>query len=180
MWTIFKVFVEFVTILFLFYGLVFWPWSIWALSIPSRDWTHTPCVGRQSLNHCTAREVPPFGINSTSQMALLVKNLPANAGDITDTGSIPGSARSSGGGCGDPLRYSWWEDPPDRGAGWVIQSMGSQRVGCDWNSWALAHAQKPPRKGCVCIGARCSERLGREEQRAYLRRPRLSPLRVRS
>ena len=52
-------------------------------------------------------------------MALLVKNLPANAGDITDTGSIPGSARSSGGGCGDPLRYSWWEDPPDRGGGWV-------------------------------------------------------------
>ena len=57
-WTNFKVFIEFVTILLLFYVFVFWPWGMWDLSSPTRDWTHTPCIGRQSLNHWTAREVP--------------------------------------------------------------------------------------------------------------------------
>ena len=38
-----------------------------------------------------------------SQVAVVVKNLPANAGDIRDVGSIPGSARSPGGGHGNPL-----------------------------------------------------------------------------
>ena len=44
-------------------------------------------------------------------MALVVKNLPANAGDIRDTGSIPGSGRSPGGGPGNPLWYSQLENP---------------------------------------------------------------------
>ena len=58
MWTIFKVFIEFVTILPLFYVLVFWPRGMWDLSSLTRDRTHTPCTGRWSLNHWTAREVP--------------------------------------------------------------------------------------------------------------------------
>ena len=37
----------------------------------------------------------------------MVKNLPANAGDERDEGSIPGSGRSPGGGNGNPLQYSW-------------------------------------------------------------------------
>ena len=41
----------------------------------------------------------------------MVKNLPANAGDITDADSIPGSGRSSGGGNGNPLQYSCLENP---------------------------------------------------------------------
>ena len=49
-------------------------------------------------------------------MALVVKNLPANAGDIRDLGSIPGSGRSPGGGHGNPLQYSCLENPKDRGA----------------------------------------------------------------
>ena len=59
MWTIFKFFIEFVTICFC---LVFWPRGMWDLSSPTRDQTHTSCIGRQSLNHWTAREVhlPPF------------------------------------------------------------------------------------------------------------------------
>ena len=39
-------------------------------------------------------------------MALAVKNLPANAGDLRDNGLIPGSRRSSGGQHGNPLQYS--------------------------------------------------------------------------
>ena len=47
-------------------------------------------------------------------MAQLVKNPPANAGDIRDTGLIPGSQRSSGEGNGNPLQYSCLENPTDR------------------------------------------------------------------
>ena len=51
-----------------------------------------------------------------SQGALVVKNPPANAGDITDAGSIPGSGRSLGEGNCNPLQYSCLENPMDRGA----------------------------------------------------------------
>ena len=44
------------------------------------------------------------------------KNPPANSGNIRDTGSIPGSGRSPGGGHGNPLQYSCLENPMDRGA----------------------------------------------------------------
>ena len=50
-----------------------------------------------------------------SQVALVVKDLPANAGDIRDTGLIPGLRRSPGGGHGNPLQYCL-ENPRDRGA----------------------------------------------------------------
>ena len=51
-----------------------------------------------------------------SQVVLVVKNLPANAGDLRDTGLIPGSRRSPGGGNGNPLQYSCLENPIDKGA----------------------------------------------------------------
>ena len=51
-----------------------------------------------------------------SQVMLVVKNLSANAGDIGDPGSIPGSGGSPGGGHGNPLQYSCLENPMDRGA----------------------------------------------------------------
>ena len=51
-----------------------------------------------------------------SQMALMVKNPPANAGDIIETGLIPGSGRSPGGGNGNPLQYFCLENSMDRGA----------------------------------------------------------------
>ena len=46
-----------------------------------------------------------------SQVVLAVKNLPANAGDLRDTGSIPGLGKSLGGGHGNPLQYSCLENP---------------------------------------------------------------------
>ena len=49
----------------------------------------------------------------------MVKNLPANAGDVRDVGSIPASGRSPGGAHGSPLQYSFLENPMDRGAWWV-------------------------------------------------------------
>ena len=50
----------------------------------------------------------------------VVKNLPASAGDIRDTGSIPRLGRSPGGGHGNPLQYSCLENPMDRGAWWAM------------------------------------------------------------
>ena len=47
----------------------------------------------------TASMVSPRGFPG----GLVAKNLPANAGDIRDAGSIPGSGRSLGGGHGNPL-----------------------------------------------------------------------------
>ena len=50
----------------------------------------------------------------------MVKNLPATAGDVRNSGSIPGSGRSSGGGHDNPLQYSCLENPMDGGARWGI------------------------------------------------------------
>ena len=60
-----------------------------------------------------------------SQVALKVKNLPANAGDIRDMDSIPESGRSPGEGHGNPLQYFCLETPMDRGA-WraTVPSVG--------------------------------------------------------
>ena len=49
-------------------------------------------------------------------MALVVKNLPASAGDLRDKGLIPGLGRSPGEGHSSPLHYSCLEKPMDRGA----------------------------------------------------------------
>ena len=56
-------------------------------------------------------------------MLLVVKNLPANAGDLRDAGLILGSGRSPGGGHGNPLQYSYLENPMDRGA-WRATAHG--------------------------------------------------------
>ena len=65
-----------------------------------------------------------------SQVVLMVKNLPANPGDIRDVGSIPGLGRSPGEGNGHSSflvawRIPWREEPGG------LQSMGLQRVGHD-------------------------------------------------
>ena len=52
-------------------------------------------------------------------MVLVGKNLPANAGDIRDTGLILGSGRSPGGGHGNSLQYFCLENPMDRGTWWA-------------------------------------------------------------
>ena len=51
-----------------------------------------------------------------SQVAVVVKNPPANAGDVRDVGLIPELGRSPGEGHGSPLQDSCLENPMDRGA----------------------------------------------------------------
>ena len=67
-------------------------------------------VGRGSV---IVRNIPYYW---ASWVGLVVKNPPANAGDVRDVGSVPGSGRSPGGGHGKPLQRSCLENPMDRGA----------------------------------------------------------------
>ena len=65
-----------------------------------------------------------------SQVALVVKNPPASAGDIRDSGSIPGLGGSPGRGPGKTLQYSCLENPLDRGAWWAtVHRVSKSRTG---------------------------------------------------
>ena len=58
-------------------------------------------------------------LDRASKVALVIKNLPASAGDTRDTGSIPGLGRSPGEGNGNSLQYSCLENSMDRGSSLV-------------------------------------------------------------
>ena len=63
----------------------------------------------------------PINVHLVKAMvALVVKNLIANEGDLRDMGSIPWSGRLPGGGPSNPLQYSFLENPMDRRAWWAI------------------------------------------------------------
>ena len=73
----------------------------------------------------------PSGFPSAYKIyAQLVKNMPANARDTRDTGSIPGPGRSCGEGNSNSLQFSCLENSMKGGA-WQV-SMGLQRVGLNW------------------------------------------------
>ena len=63
-----------------------------------------------------------FERSRASQVALVVKNPSAIAGDVKDSGSIPGLGRSPRGGHGNPFQYSCLENPMDRGDWWATKS----------------------------------------------------------
>ena len=75
-------------------------------------------LGRKELETTEVTELAAYTLllSGASQVALVVKNLPAYAGDIRDVCSIPGLRRSPGGGNGNPLQYSCQENPMHRGA----------------------------------------------------------------
>ena len=80
-------------------------------------------------------------------MALVIKNVPTNAGAIRNTGSIPESGRSPAEGSGNPLQCSCLENPMDRGACWATvhgvtesnmteetwHTSGSQKLNFKWD-----------------------------------------------
>ena len=78
----------------------------------------------------------------------MINNPPANAGDIRDAGSTPGSGRSSAGGNGNPLQYSGLENPMDRGAWWAtLDGVAKSRTRLKRLSIA------PPLPGACPLGA---------------------------
>ena len=74
-------------------------------------------------------------MDSTSQAALAVKNLPASAGAMR-LGLIPGSGGSPGGGRGPPLRCSCLENPMDRGAWWAT-IQGHKELDTTEVTWSI-------------------------------------------
>ena len=76
-----------------------------------------------------------------SQVALVVKNLPANAWDLRDVGSIPGLGRFPGGRQDNPFQYSCLENSMARGAWWDI---ALHRVGHEWSNLWHTHAHLSP------------------------------------
>ena len=73
-----------------------------------------------------------------SQVAQEVKNLPANAGDARDVGSIPGLGRSPGEGIGNPLQYSCLDNPMDKGA-WQATVHGVAKSGTQLKQLSTCH-----------------------------------------
>ena len=65
-----------------------------------------------------------------SQVALVVNNPTASAGDLRDRGSIPVLGSSPEGGHGNSLQYSCMENPVDRGAWWVTKSWIQLKLAC--------------------------------------------------
>ena len=76
-----------------------------------------------------------------SHVALVVKNLSANAGDVGEEGLIPGSGRSPGGEHGNPLQYACRENSKGRGDWWAT-GHGSQRIGRDQGNLSHTHMQQ--------------------------------------
>ena len=75
-----------------------------------------------------------------SQGAQKVKNLPANAGDTGDTNSIPGSGRSLEEEMANPLQYSWWDNPMDRGQQATVYDVTKSQT------WLSTHTHVTLRK----------------------------------
>ena len=73
------------------------------------------------------KKTSEYNKKGASQVALVAKNPPANAGEA---GSIPRSGRSSGGGHGNPLQYSCLENPMDSGTWWATV----HRFAKSWNN----------------------------------------------
>ena len=82
-----------------------------------------------------------------SQVALVVENPPANAGDLREAGSIPGLGRCPGRGHGNPLQCSCLENPMDRGTWWAtVHRVTKSRTQLKWLN---IHAHNPNKQGCV-------------------------------
>ena len=115
-----------------------------------------------SLFSCNICHIP--WAQGASQMVLVLKNLSANAGDIRDAGSIPGSGRSSEGGNGNPLHYSCLENPMDRGAWratvhrvirsqtwmkWLSTALLSMEIWCTHGIWDFSKSQSEYKVGVL-------------------------------
>ena len=79
-----------------------------------------------------------YSRNRASQVVLVIKNVPANSGDIRDMGSIPGLGRSPGGGLGNPLWYPCLENPTNRGA-WRAPWGHRESDATEWLLLSLFH-----------------------------------------
>ena len=108
--------------------------SIAACRVP---WTEEPgrlqSMGSESDTTEWARD------HWTSQVARVVKNPPANAGDARDPSLIPGSGRSSGVGNGNTLQYSCLGNSMNRGDWWATVHRVPE---LDTTKWLNTHTHR--------------------------------------
>ena len=103
-------------------------------------WLHLDCLLLPTPRYSQEAGVVVRGPEKRWAQPLLgaswvIKNPPANAGDIRDASSIPGLERSPGGGHGNPLQYSYLENPMDRGARQAtVHSVAESWTGLKWLS----------------------------------------------
>ena len=104
---------------------------MWSLSICKTQSTvrkaNSSALHACNIRNSTGPEIffltnPPDD-SGTSQVALVVKNPPANTGHARDAGLIPGSGRAPRVGSSNPLQYSYLENPMDREAWWAIHGV---------------------------------------------------------
>ena len=129
-------------------------WETWVLSLGWEDplekemaphssilawkilWTEKPgglqSMGSQRVEHDWAASLWSV---VAPQVMLVVKNPPANAGDVRDAGLISGLRRCPGGGNGNPLQYAFLENPMDRGA-WKATVHGIRKSRTQLSNWA--------------------------------------------
>ena len=111
--------------------------SLWILIISSQSIILHLFLGRAYFGAC--------------QVALAVKNLPANVGDIRDIVLIPGFRRSPGGGRGNPLQYSCLKNPMDRGS-WraTVHGAAQSQTQLKWLSRAYLTVTPIFKKPTLC------------------------------
>ena len=101
-----------------------------------------------------------------SQVALVVKNPPANAGDLRDVGLIPRSGRSPGEGHGNSVQYSCLENPMDRGAWWAtVYGVAKSQTRLKW----LSTHKHTHTFHCLCQLRKEIEEMQKREQCVTLR-----------
>ena len=90
----------------------------------------------------------PVAKEWASRAALVVKSLPAKAGDVRDAGSIPGSGRFPGGGNGNPFQYSCLENPTDRRT-WraTVHGVAKSWTWLKWHSTRISWFRDAGEKG---------------------------------
>ena len=121
-------------------------YEVGGVIIPFYRWVEVPvlkarlpdcgvCTHWNTLNTLSA---VPFAFLGTSQAVLMVKNLPASAGDARNSGSIPRLGRSPGAGNGNPLQYSCLKNPMDRGA-WRAAVHGASKSWTQLSDWVHTH-----------------------------------------
>ena len=108
------------TLLFVFYFFIVFYWLCFIASFLCRNlWTFKQCYSPVFILIASEFWYGIYSIPRASQVMPVVKNPPTNAGDIRDSGPIPRSGRSPGGGHSNPLQCSSLKNPTDSGVYWA-------------------------------------------------------------
>ena len=102
-----------------------------------------------------------WDVKRTSQVVLVIKNPPANAGDIREVSLIPGWGRPPGEGHGSPLQHSCLENPMDRGAWWAMVPRVSKSL--TQLTWLSTHEMRESSESSR-VETRRSRAFCREDQ----------------